>query len=116
MITRGSAMQFLTSVDTWFLIIAVIVLAAFSGWCLKYLFDGIKKSISDLGLTFEKSAEKMTRMFEELYNYKNSHETRLTALETRCDMQHGIPYPGGRRPYDPIVTPEIPHERHEHTI
>lgn len=69
--------DFLKTVDQWFLIIAVMVLSGYFLWSIKRLFDDLKATIKELKDTIK-----------ELFDHRNDHETRITALETRCDMMH----------------------------
>jgi hypothetical protein len=100
-------MEFMKSVDTWFLIMSVVLLGGFFLWATKYIFDGLQKSVIDLKDSFKTYGEKMDRVLDELFNHKNDHESRIVALETRCDIQHGESehtpkrQSGGRRKYDP---------------
>jgi hypothetical protein len=105
-------MEFMKSVDTWFLIMAVAVLAAFAAWAVQYLFVGIKTSIERLGEQFEKSLEKLEKLVTELFSHRNNHEIRLVALETKCAWEHRDDFEpprmsGGRRPYDPPIVPIV---------
>jgi nitrogen fixation-related uncharacterized protein len=68
---------FLQQVDSWFLVFLVIVFGGYFLWSIKGLFDDLKSSIKDLEETIK-----------ELFEHRNDHEVRLTALETRCDMIH----------------------------
>jgi len=77
-------MEFLKSVDTWFLILVVVLLGGFFLWAVKYLFDGIKQSIIDLGNSFKESIGELKELVKELYNHRNDHEIRIVRIETRC--------------------------------
>ena len=67
--------QLLQSVDQWFLVISVMILSGYFLWSIKRLFDDLKSTIKELKDTIK-----------ELFDHRNDHETRLTALETRCEM------------------------------
>jgi hypothetical protein len=104
-------MDFMKSVDTWFLIVAVALLGGFFLWAAQYIFGGIKESIASLDSSVQRSAEKMERLIGELFNHRNNHENRIVALETRCDIQHGDDFHStrlqpGRRSYDPAHFPQ----------
>ena len=100
-------MDVLKTVDTWFLIIAVVLLAGFFVWAIQYIFSGLKESISSLDKSVKESAAKMEKLIDELFNHRNDHESRIVALETTCHMRHGADdysgtrRSGGRRHYDP---------------
>lgn len=104
-------MDILTSVDTWFLIVAVTVLGGFFLWAVKYIFDGVKTSIDDLDNSVKESTREMKQLIQELFIHRNDHEKRLTMLETRCEMHHGeydnARNSGGRRWYDPARPPAV---------
>lgn len=110
-------MDFLKSVDTWFLIGAVALLGLFAVWALKYILastiGGLKESVAKLDASVQKSGEKMEKLIDELFNHRNDHEKRIAVLETRCDIQHGEEsyqtkrQSGGRRMYDPLHPPEV---------
>lgn len=67
----------LKSADPWFLNMAVICLAAYFLWSIKGLFKDLKDSIADL-----------KTLIKDLYDHRNDHEVRLTAMETRCRLKH----------------------------
>lgn len=108
-------MDFFKTVDTWFLVIAVTILAAFFVWAVQYIFNGLKESIAKLGATFTESFSRLEKSITELFNHRNDHATRLVALETKCALHHNddavIPQRmvGGRRPYDPALVAENEH-------
>jgi len=66
------------TIDPWFLNLLVIALAAYFLWSVKTLFKDLKDSILEL-----------KKLITELYEHRNNHETRLTAIETRCACEHG---------------------------
>jgi hypothetical protein len=83
--------DFLKTVDSWFLILVVIFLGGYFLWSVKGLFSNLQATLDEL-----------KSLIKELFEHRNDHEARLTALETRCDVMHGNdPRPGGRRYYDP---------------
>ena len=104
-------MDVLKTVDTWFLILTIVVLAGFFVWAIQYIFSGLKESIHNLDQSVKSSAEKMEKLIDELFNHRNDHESRIVALETTCHMRHGSDdhnparMSGGRRYYDPPVPP-----------
>lgn len=69
--------EFLKTVDSWFLVLTVVLLSGYFLWSIKRLFDDLKATIKELKDTIK-----------ELFDHRNDHETRLTALETRCEMMH----------------------------
>ena len=101
-------------VDTWFLVVLVAALGGFFIWAMQRILAGLEGSIGKLDASFQKTAGKMETLIEELFSHRNNHENRIVALETRCDMQHGIVpqnhtpqrQSGGRRAYDPATPPE----------
>lgn len=83
--------DFLKTVDSWFLILAIILLGGYFLWSVNRLFENLGSTIEDL-----------KKLITELFNHRNEHESRITALETRCGLMHGDdPRLGGRRYYDP---------------
>ena len=102
-------MEFLKTVDTWFLVITVALLGAFFVWSVQNIFSGVKESIKDLGATFERSLEKLERLITDLYDHKSNHESRIVAIETKCAWEHEYQTPrssAGRRFYDPSTIPK----------
>jgi uncharacterized protein Yka (UPF0111/DUF47 family) len=81
----------LKAVDNWFLILAVLLLGGYFLWSVQRMFNNLLESINEL-----------KTLIKDLFEHRNNHETRLTALETRCDIMHGDdPRDPGRRYYDP---------------
>jgi len=69
--------DFLGTVDRWFLVVAVVVLGGYFLWSIKNMFHDLQDSIRNLQQTIK-----------ELFEHRNDHEVRLTAIETKCDMFH----------------------------
>lgn len=74
----------LKTVDVWFLIFLVFVLAGmisvlggYAVWSLKRIFIELQKSIDELKHTIK-----------ELFDHRNDHAERLKAIETRCKIMH----------------------------
>lgn len=83
--------DFFSTVDSWFLILSVILLGGYFLWSVQRLFANLEATIDEL-----------KELIKELFNHRNDHENRITALETRCDVMHGTdPRLPGRRYYDP---------------
>lgn len=89
----------LKMVPVWFLIIAIVLLVSavtlLSGyflWSVKGILTGFKEAVDELKTLIQK-----------LFDQHNDHETRLSALEGRCDA---IRASGGRRCYDPLERPD----------
>lgn len=70
--------ELLKSVDQWFMILAVILLSGFSLWSVKRWTEGLTQAIQELKETLK-----------ELFEDRNDHAKRITALETRCEVIHG---------------------------
>lgn len=68
-------MEYLKSVDTWFLILAVFVLSGYFLWSIQRLFSDLKASIDELKST-------ITKLFED----RNGHEIRITKIETHMGL------------------------------
>lgn len=68
--------ELLKTVDLWFLVLITVLLGGYFIWSVKRLFDDLKSAIKELKDTIK-----------ELFEHRNDHETRLTAIETRCEMQ-----------------------------
>jgi hypothetical protein len=84
-------MDLLKGVDSWFLVLVTILLGGYFLWSVNGLFSNLQVTITELKL-----------LIKELFQDRNDHESRINALETRCDIMHGNdPRPGGRRYYDP---------------
>lgn len=66
------------TIDPWFLNLLVIILAAYFLWSVKGLFKDLRESILEL-----------KKLITELYDGRNDHEKRITALETKCAWEHG---------------------------
>jgi hypothetical protein len=85
--------EFLKTVDNWFLILVVILLGGYFLWSVNGMFSNLQATIKEL-----------KDLIKELFEDRNDHESRITALETRCDVMHGNdPRSPGRRYYDPHV-------------
>ena len=65
----------LSSVDKWFLILAVMLLGLYFLWSVRSLFTDLKQSIQELKDTIK-----------ELFNDRNDHEGRIKVLETRISV------------------------------
>ena len=68
----------LKAVPSWFLVFLVIVLGGYFLYSIKRLFEGLGDAIKDL-----------KGMIEKLFEDRNDHAERITALEARCDERHG---------------------------
>lgn len=88
--------------DNWFLVFMFIVLGGFFVWAMQYILAGLKDSIHSLDESFQRSAEKVEKLIQELFVHRNDHETRISILERQC-IKHvdEITAHGGRRWYDP---------------
>ena len=82
-------MNVLATVDTWFLVICVCALGGFFVWAMQYILSGLKQSVDKLDGSFQKSSDKMEKLINDLFCHRNDHETRLSVLENRCEIQHG---------------------------
>jgi hypothetical protein len=71
--------DFLKGVDSWFLILAVVTLGGYFLFSIKQLFNGLQKTLDEL-----------KSLIKELFENRNTHETRITALETRCNERHTV--------------------------
>ena len=73
--------EILKTVDSWFLTLAVVLLTGYFLWSLQKMFEDLKATIKELKDTIK-----------ELFDHRNEHETRITALETRCEVktQNGV--------------------------
>lgn len=80
--------EFYKSVDSWFLILALVLLGGWFVWSVRNIFEDFKLSVKEL----KDVVSKMDGRYD-------GHEIRLVALETRCDFQHR--FDAGRRGYDP---------------
>lgn len=66
----------LSTVDHWFLVLSAVLLGGYFVWSIKKLFDDLKTAIQELKDTIK-----------ELFDHRNDHEARITALETRCETR-----------------------------
>lgn len=101
-------MEFMKTVDSWFLALVVVLLGLFFVWAVQYIFNGIKQSIADLGSTFANSIDELKKLITDLYDHRNDHEKRIVAIETKCAWEHEYDRPrqsGGRRSYDAVCEP-----------
>jgi hypothetical protein len=76
------------TVDTWFLVVCVILLGGYFLWSVRNLFSDLKESIQELKETIQK-----------LYDLRNDHEGRIKVLETRmavCEACNGHNHPHRR--------------------
>lgn len=102
-------MEFLKTVDVWFLSLVVVLLGLFFVWAVQYIFGGLKQSIEDLGKSFASSVNELKELVKELYDHRNDHEKRIVAIETKCAWEHEYDHPrtsAGRRFYDPPTIPK----------
>jgi len=67
--------DFFKSVDSWFLVLCVVLLGGYFLWSIQNLFADLKASIKELKDTIE-----------ELFKDRNNHEGRITVLETRMSV------------------------------
>jgi len=65
----------LKSVDTWFLIMAVLFLGGYFIWSMKKLLTDFRESIAEV-----------KKFIEELFKDRNNHESRIVKLETRMSV------------------------------
>lgn len=68
----------LQQADQWFLVLIVIALSGYFLWSVKRWIEGLTNAIQDLKETIK-----------ELFDDRNDHARRITALETRCNIMHG---------------------------
>lgn len=94
-------LELLKTVDTWFLILAVILLCGAVTILGGYFLWSVKGILSG----FRDAVEELKTLIEKLFDKNNNHETRLSALEGRCAAMQ-CAQPGGRREYDPPERPE----------
>ena len=88
----------LKEVPVWFLVIAVVLLGGWFLWSANNIFTGIKGTL-----------EKLDELIGKLFDKHGNHETRISAIEGRCNAMHGeTPHQGGRRNYDPEER-NVPH-------
>lgn len=84
-------LEFMKTVDNWFLVLAVVLLGGYFLWSVRRLFQNLLDSIDDL-----------KSLIKNLFDYRNEHESRISALEGRCNAMHGTDHrEPGRRYYDP---------------
>ena len=65
--------------EIWFLVLLVAVLGVYFLWSVRNLVNDLKASIRELRDTIS-----------ELFDHRNDHEKRITAIETRCEMQRQL--------------------------
>lgn len=63
----------LQSTDKWFLVLAFLFFGGWFVWSVRRLFEDLRETIQELKDTIK-----------ELFDHRNDHETRITAIETRC--------------------------------
>lgn len=68
-------LELMKTVDNWFLILAVFIFGSYFLWSIHRLFMGLQQSI-----------EELKKLITDLFEHRNGHETRITALETRCKL------------------------------
>lgn len=71
--------EFLKSVDSWFLILLVVLLGGYFLYSIKAMFAGLQDTLKEL-----------KDLIKELFEDRNTHESRITALETRCAERHTV--------------------------
>lgn len=64
-------------VDSWFLIFLCVILGGYFLFSIKQLFAGLQATLNELKM-----------LIKELFEDRNTHESRITALETRCAERH----------------------------
>jgi hypothetical protein len=67
----------LKGVDTWFLMFLVVVLGGYFLFSIKQLFAGLQGTLKEL-----------KDLIKELFEDRNDHAARITALEVRCAERH----------------------------
>lgn len=73
--------EMMKNVDTWFLILAVILLGGYFLWSMQRLLTDFRNSI-----------EELKEFIQELFKDRNNHESRIVKLETRiavCESCNG---------------------------
>lgn len=68
-------MDFLKGVDTWFLVLAVVLLGGYFLWSMQKLLTDFRNSI-----------EELKEFIQELFKDRNNHESRIVKLETRMSV------------------------------
>ena len=69
--------EFIKSIDMWFLVLAVMLLGGWFVWSVRNIFDNFVRAVNDL-----------QKLIEKLFDKHEDHESRLSALEGRCDARH----------------------------
>lgn len=67
----------LKQADSWFLVLAVMVLSGFCLWAIKNWTEGLTKAIQELRDTIR-----------ELFEDRNSHAQEIAAIKARCEARH----------------------------
>lgn len=80
-------MNILTEAPSWFMQMAILVLAAYFLWSIRGVLADFKDEVKGL-----------KSLIGKLFDQDKNFEARLSTLEGRCEATH---HPGGRRPYDP---------------
>lgn len=70
--------ELLKTVDAWFLMLSFVLLGGGLLWAVKRMFDDLIGSIKEL-----------KDLIKDLFEHRNDHETRITAVEVRCKLLHG---------------------------
>jgi len=68
---------FYASVPPWFLIFMFVLLGGYFLISMRQLFTGLQATLIEL-----------KTLIKELFEDRNTHEKRITALEARCDERH----------------------------
>ncbi len=84
--------EFLKSINTWFLVLSVMILGGWFVWSVRNIFDNFTISLDKLNKLIEKLFDKHDGHESRL----DDHERRISAQEGRCDVIHG----SGRRSSD----------------
>lgn len=69
--------EFLKGMPSWFLVFLVVLLGGYFLYSIKQLFAGLTDTIKEL-----------KDLIKELFEDRNDHAARITALEARCDERH----------------------------
>ncbi len=97
-------MELLKTTPTWFLIVSIVLLLAALALFGRYFLWSVNQTLQG----FTAAVDELKELIKELFGKHNDHESRISALEGRCNLMHGDDHRHpGRRYYDhPPIIPE----------
>jgi len=93
--------EFLKTVDTWFLILAVVILAGALMLSAKVMFNAFMKHLENSFEVLNNTMKAFEETIKRLFDKHENHERRISQLEGAHAVNHGLDLNFNRRSTDP---------------